>query len=666
MLRAPDDAMQAGLDARHRRKKRKNAKKILSSAAELLSEARYHDASETYLTALRVNPEDERMALGFSEACVAFKLQEPDRWSRWPFSDGSGRGQRVAGTGQKPCRLPPPRATDVQMESVQLIWDESSPSECVAGYELEIAEVNALTGPQPWRKVHRGKDFKKLLKPLGRDLAGVRARVRAYNSAGRGEWSMASDMVRLTKMEGKAKVEIEEIPGAWLHMDLAGIPDLKEDIDPALLAITRQELLRALHENRTVIKIIFRYYALAGVTQVDDDPSTMTLIQFGNFCAGARMIDKKLSISDSDRIFLRAVRALPPQQGAAGSAGDNSLAAAAKATGIKVSKFVKMKAAVGISALITKGSNLMNQTQFVAALIRICDARYPQPELSLGDKVTRICQDNLNRHALLELRLINDEFGERYRSRTMQAALVKHTEQLRQVFDAYSKADASTAAARRAQSTMNVIECHSMFDDAGVFDKAFDVRELLAAFVRVNIEDDLYYQEESNDTSSELVFEEYEEIVARVFFEAVWQRLMAGSSTADLLDQDGDGDLDDDDVDDLFNECDADNSGSVTLEELTVVLERRLNVAAARLFAGKLMAIADQDGGGTMDRAELGHAVRMMREESAGGREKPGDMERAFESWLAHSFLPPAIKAATKKKLLVFEQAPAPAPAAAS
>lgn len=660
LLRAPDEAAQVA----HTRKKRKNARKVLSSASQLLSEARYHGASEAYLSYLKNNPEDERMSRGFSEACTAFKMQEPVRWSRWPFSDGNGKSQRVY-TGQKPSQLPPPRATDIQMDSIFAIWDESSPSECVSGYELELSEVNALSGPQKWRKVHRGKDFKKLLKPLGRELVGVRARVRAYNSAGKGEWSMPSDIMRLSRMEGMEKKEIEEIPGAWLHMDLAGIPDLKEDIDPALLGMTKQELMRALHENRTVIKIIFRYYALAGVTQVDDDPSTMTLIQFGNFCAGAGLIDKKLSVSDSDRIFLRAVRSLPPQQTSSG-AGDNSLSAAAKATGIKVSKFVKVKAAVGISSLITKGSNLMTQTQFVAALIRIADARYPFPELSLGDKVTRICQDNLNRHALLELQLMNDAFCERYRSRTLQAALVKHTEQLRQIFDAYSKADAGTAAARRTLSTMNVIECHQMFDDAGVFDKAFDVRELLAAFVRVNIEDDLYYQEDSDDTSSELVFDEFEEMVARVFFEAVWVRLMTGSSTADLLDQDGDGDLDDDDVDDLFNECDADNSGSVTLEELTVVLERRLNGAAAKLFADKLMRLADEDGGGTMDRVELGHAVKKMREEKAGGREKPGDMERAFEIWLSSSFLPPAIKAATRKKLLVVEQAPAPAPAASS
>lgn len=647
---------------RHRRRKRK----IIANAAACLSEARYRDASQTYLSLLTDNPEDDRMKHGFQEATLEMKYQEPERWARWPFSDGSGKAARVR-MGQIPGRLPPPRAQDITMASALIIWDESPPSDFVGGYELEVSEVNALTGPEKWKRVHRAKEWKKLLKPLGRELNGLRARVRAYNASGRGEWSAPSDMIRLTKMEKKEKTEIEEIPGAWLHMDLAGIPDLKEDINPIVLMQTKQELLRALHENRTVIKIIFRYYALAGVTQVDDDPSTMTLIQFGNFCQGARIIDKKLSVSDSDRIFLRAVRTLPTQAANPGPAegGDPnlSLAAVAKKTGIKVSKWKPVRAAVGIGALITKGQNLMNQTQFVAALIRIADARYPQPELSLGDKVTRICQDNLNKHALQELKLINDDFNERFRSRSLHAALVKHETQLRELYEAYSKADVSTTAAKRAMSTMNVIECHDMLEDAGVFDDAFGVRELLSAFVRVNIEDDLYYQEDANDTSSELVYEEFEEIIARVFFEAVWMRLMAGSSTADLLDQDGDGDMDDDDVDDLFNECDEDNSGTVTLEELTVALERRLNAAAAKLFADKLMKIADDDGSGTMDRDELAHAVRKMREDSAGGKERPGDMERAFESWLQSSFLPPAIKAAHKKKLIKVEEGPSSAKA---
>ena len=50
---------------------------------------------------------------------------------------------------------------------------------------------------------------------------------------------------------------------------------------------------------------------------------------------------------------------------------------------------------------------------------------------------------------------------------------------------------------------------------------------------------------------------------------------------ARLSPQDGDGDLDDDDIDELFDECDTDGSGTVSLEELTGALAKRLNAAYA-------------------------------------------------------------------------------------
>ena len=656
----PAHSLVKGMEKPKRRMRKR--KVVLTQGAHLLNEAKYSDASKAYLTGLTRRPGDARMQAGFAVATDSFKFSAPERWAAWPFGGGETSEQRS--TGQKPGRLPPPHADGVTMESVMLRWQESPPFECVGGYEVEISEVNGISGPQKWRKVHRGKPFEKLVKPLGRELAGVRARVRAYNSAGRGDWSVPSEMIRLTKITSKEKKEIEEMPSAWLGVDVAGIADLKEDIDPNLLAMTRKELLTAMHKHKTVIMILFRYYALAGVTSVDDDPSTMTLIQFGNFCSGVKIIDKRLSMSDTDRIFLRAVRVVVPDKmavagggpkGGDGGGGGNGLAAMASSSGIKVSKFTKAKAAVNVSALITKGSNLMNQTQFVGALIRISDARYPEQELSIGDKLERLCADKLNYHAFEEMRLISDDFQERFRSRILQAALVKHGAQLVQIFAAYSKADVSSVQSRKTMSTMNVLEANSLLEDVGLFDKSFGVRELLAAFVRVNIEDDLYYQDQSEDSSTELVFDEFEEFIARIFFEAVWSRLQAASSTADLLDQDGDGDLDDDDIDDLFNECDVDNSGTVTVDELTGALEKRLNATAAKLFAEQLLKIADEDKSGSMDREELASAVRKMREMSANGKERPGDMERAFDEWLGTNFVPPALKGAAKKKLLVLD-----------
>jgi hypothetical protein len=105
-------------------------------------------------------------------------------------------------------------------------------------------------------------------------------------------------------------------------------------------------------------------------------------------------------------------------------------------------------------------------------------------------------------------------------------------------------------------------------------------------------------QEDEENTSTELVFDEFEEVIARIFNVAVFQPMAQAGNTANLLDQDGDGDLDDDDIDDLYDECDEDKSGSISTEELAIALRKRLNAGAAYLVARKLVKIADTDGRG--------------------------------------------------------------------
>ena len=156
------------------------------------------------------------------------------------------------------------------------------------------------------------------------------------------------------------------------------------------------------------------------------------------------------------------------------------------------------------------------------------------------------------------------------------------------------------------------------------------------------------------NTSSELVFDEFEEVVVRLFNGSAWLQSQALGDSAALLDQDGDGDLDEDDIDDLFDECDVDGSGSISLEELSGALGKRLNAAAAQMVASKLVAIADEDQSGSMSRDELKLAIRNLMSEKKNEAEATGGaaFERAFEEWLRKSFLPPALRAAAKKKLL--------------
>ena len=65
-----------------------------------------------------------------------------------------------------------------------------------------------------------------------------------------------------------------------------------------------------------VIKLAFRYYALAGVSNVEDDVDYMTMVQFGEFCGACKLYEEEvvqfdhgrqpIEMSESDRVYLRA------------------------------------------------------------------------------------------------------------------------------------------------------------------------------------------------------------------------------------------------------------------------------------------------------------------------------------------------------------------------
>lgn len=606
-------------------------------------------------------------------------IHEKERWSQWPFNGDAApvsASQGPRGSSGRPARMRAPHALAMAVDSATIGWDPLPTSAGVAGYELEVSHVNALSGPTGWSRAYRGPKLQTVCKPLGRELVGLRVRVRAYSGAGKGDWSPRSELLRLAPLCPPVREEIEELPRTWLTIDLAGLPELSPSaVNPALLAMTKAELVRALHTHRTVIKIAFRYYALAGVSDVDDDPSTMTMLQFANFAKGCWLVrEGRLSSSDIDRIFLRATRAqaliglskagatAAPEPGTDGAAADTegagSLLSALAETGVKASKDWR-KAKTSISAVNRMGKGAaagkeMSQSQFVAALIRLAAARYPEEELSLAAKLGRLVTEQMESHVLEELQLLEDPIRTRMRTRLIGAVLSRHAASLRQIFDAYARADTHTAEARKALGTLNVLECNQLLEDIGVYDPKFTVREMLSAFVKVNIDDDLYYQDEARgegSSSSEVDFGEFEEWLARIFGAAVWARMQSVADTAALLDQDGDGDLDADDADDLFDECDTDGSGSIDASELLAALGKRLNEGAAKLVCDHLMALADVDGSGTISREELRVAIVAMTDHKKQGKDSAEALERAFDEWLAVSFVPKALAAMRRKKL---------------
>merc|ERR1740130_1243457 len=126
---------------------------------------------------------------------------------------------------------------------------------------------------------------------------------------------------------------------------MAGVEELDErKVDPEELVLRKQALLSAMHEHRMVIKLAFRYYALAGVSNPEDDADAMAMVQFSNFCGACKLYEEEVDhntdrrrpvlVSDVDRVYLRA---------AAESRG-SALLAVVEASGVKVDGWKKMKA----------------------------------------------------------------------------------------------------------------------------------------------------------------------------------------------------------------------------------------------------------------------------------------------------------------------------------
>ena len=72
-----------------------------------------------------------------------------------------------------------------------------------------------------------------------------------------------------------------------------------------------------------------------------------------------------------------------------------------------------------------------------------------------------------------------------------------------------------------------------------------------------------------------------------------------------LGDADGDGCITEEEIGALFDECDADKSGSIDADELTACLATRLGEGASRLVAKQMISLADTDESGTLSRDEI-------------------------------------------------------------
>ena len=81
------------------------------------------------------------------------------------------------------------------------------------------------------------------------------ARVRGFNKFGNGEWSSCARFA-LPEISAEARVEVSEIPAAWVDIDVCGLPELREETQEAAeLQRSKEALLQSLHRNRQTIQV---------------------------------------------------------------------------------------------------------------------------------------------------------------------------------------------------------------------------------------------------------------------------------------------------------------------------------------------------------------------------------------------------------------------------
>ena len=208
-----------------------------------------------------------------------------------------------------------------------------------------------------------------------------------------------------------------------------------------------------------------------------------------------------------------------------------------------------------------------------------------------------------------------------------------------------------------------------------------------------------YKQEDAVNTASELVFDEFEEVIARIFHQGVWPSCPAETAEeaaayawedeetmeelgalvgldldslhaevvqaeADRLEAEraareasegGEGSGGGEGGGDAAPTPPADEIGdSISISDMTEVLGRHVGEGAAARLAAYLLA---SDGGsGRASRAAVDVAFRRLGEERAARMEvaeaqKGGELERAMSRWLGETFVPTAQASIKTKKL---------------
>ena len=501
-------------------------------------------ACEIFLKGLIRAPDDELLERGFQAGTDKWKHWHPARWSKWPFADPDAEEYSGPQPTEPPGLLPPTTLSHVTINSVELEWPAYEPrpgvlADVIDGYYLEVSHLCPIEGPGPWLRAYKGTKRSHTVKGLtiAKDIL---VRVRAYNRRGGGEWS-EERRYRVLAPPPPKLVEHRQVPGAWRLIDIEDVIKDNNLVEGSnMMEQVVQGLFEQLHAFRTPLKLAFRYYALIGASSSrDDDADSMSMQQFLLFSRAMRLLDDpahgssatgKIILSDIDRIFVRSSRdvdgkgaspafaalaaAPAADEGLADEGGGGGSGGGAEKEWAKARNTVKAVGALKAPPK-AKGNKLL-QHHFIGGVIRLACLRYAAMP-HLPNRLRAFCQELLEPHVHDELELLHDAFSKLMQLQPYTGVYNRRRALVEPVFRYYAGVDI-TLGNEKKLATMNVRELSELCDDAHLFDGKFGVREMVMAFVRVNIEDDIYIQADKQNTSTELVLDEFFEVLARMHY----------------------------------------------------------------------------------------------------------------------------------------------------
>lgn len=296
-------------------------------------------------------------------------------------------------------------------------------------------------------------------------------------------------------LDGSAPVSAED--GA------SPVPPEVGDAKTVLLSLQPREtpdewkhVEKILEAERGFIIVVFRYYCVEGGSTDAAASNSMNLTRWNRACKDfgfGKANQPGLSSSELPLIFLRANQDKTEE-----------------------AEFTYIKAMVKQKSKDKKEDNEDEMVfhEFAEGIIRVA-YNWKRDVTGIANRFQLLVDEKIKGHKCFSN--LRDDIDDRMESDAMTVVLETHAVPLTQIFVHYAAADKDSFDGAE-QDTINMVEWQQLMRECGLFDGISTVRTATAAFVKVNMDDDLYDDDdgEEGESAEELVYDEFVECVARV------------------------------------------------------------------------------------------------------------------------------------------------------